>query len=131
MIRSVSRQLQREIGFYRGANGRRPGRVSIPTTIFTLMLDNPVRRLAEALGVARPKQRMQQNVIGLERGIGFQFAAPISTFVLGREKKAAGGSMAAPTRLAKPSIFPKRSWGAEAILDSGESVSISIKVRLR
>jgi len=43
---------------------------------------NPVRRLLEALLIARPQQRVQQDVVGLQRGVGFQFAAPVALFVL-------------------------------------------------
>jgi len=53
---------------------------------------------------------VQQNVVGLERGIGFQFAAPVAIFMLLRKKIFAGGVMLAATRLARSSILPKRSW---------------------
>jgi hypothetical protein len=33
---------------------------------------------------------VEQNVIGLEGGVGFEFAAPVSLVVLLREKKLAG-----------------------------------------
>ena len=51
------------------------------------MSNNPVCRLREALGIAGSQQGVQQNVIGLERGIGFEFAAPVAVRVLLREKK--------------------------------------------
>ena len=51
------------------------------------MPQNPVRRLLKAFLVAGPEQRMQQNVIRLERSVGFEFAAPVSFFMLLREQK--------------------------------------------
>ena len=56
------------------------------------MLNNPVGGLLEALGIAGAEQSVQQNVIGLERGVGFQFAAPVAILVLRGEKKLAGGA---------------------------------------
>jgi hypothetical protein len=66
-------------------------------------------RRAESGQVACAEQSVEQNVIGLEGGIGFQFAAPIALLVLLREKKLAGIIDAPETRLNKPSILPKRS----------------------
>ena len=50
------------------------------------MAQNPVRSLLKALLIAGPEQRVQQDVIGLERGIGFEFAAPVPFLVLLREE---------------------------------------------
>jgi hypothetical protein len=48
---------------------------------------NPVRRLLKPLLIPRPQQRVQQNVIRLERGVRFKFAAPVPLFMLLRKKK--------------------------------------------
>src|SRR6202044_4184889 len=45
MIGGVSRELQSEVGFYRGANIRWAGRIDAPSAILILMPDNPIRRL--------------------------------------------------------------------------------------
>ncbi len=50
------------------------------------MVQNVARSLVKAFLTTGPEQRMQQNVIGLQRGIGFQFAAPAAVFVLLREQ---------------------------------------------
>src|SRR5580700_3599808 len=92
MIRLVSRELQSEIRLHRGADVRWTGGIDTPATVFVLMLNNPVRGFLEALGVARSEQRVQQNVIRLQGGVGFQFPAPIAIFMLGGEEKLAGGA---------------------------------------
>src|SRR5580658_6689201 len=56
------------------------------------MADNPVRSLAEALGVARTEESVEENVIGLEGGVGFEFAAPIAFVVLRGKEEFAGGT---------------------------------------
>jgi hypothetical protein len=56
------------------------------------MLDNPVRGFLEALGVAGSEQGVEQNVIRLEGGVGFEFAAPVAILVLCGEEKFAGGA---------------------------------------
>ena len=56
------------------------------------MLDNPVGCLLEALGFTSAEQRVQQNVIRLERSVGFQFPAPIAILVLCGEQKLARGA---------------------------------------
>jgi hypothetical protein len=49
-------------------------------------LENPVAALLEAHRIAGAEQRVQQNVVGFEGGVGFQFAAPVAVFVLLGEK---------------------------------------------
>jgi hypothetical protein len=55
-----------------------------------LMLQYVIGSLLKALGITGSKQRVEQNVVGLERGIGFQFTAPIPLRVLLRKKESAG-----------------------------------------
>ena len=50
------------------------------------MLDDPVRGALEALGITGSEKGVEQNVIRLEGGIGFEFAAPIAVLVLILEK---------------------------------------------
>jgi hypothetical protein len=50
------------------------------------MAKNVIGRLLESLLAAGPQKHVQQNVVRLEGGIGFQFAAPVAVFVLLREK---------------------------------------------
>ena len=50
------------------------------------MVQDVASRLVKACLVAGAEQRMQQDVIGFEGGIGFQFPAPVTLFVLLREK---------------------------------------------
>src|SRR5208283_704715 len=69
------------------ADIRWPGRINTPATVFILMLNNPVGRLAEALRVTRAQKRMQKYVVRFQRGVGFQLAAPVAFFMLGGEKK--------------------------------------------
>ena len=56
--------------------------VDAPSAVFVLMLQNVARGLRHALRIARAQKHVQQDVIGFERGIGFQFAAPVAFFVL-------------------------------------------------
>ena len=107
----ISRQLQPEVSLHRSADVRRPGGIDAPSAVFILMAQNPVRRLLKPLLIARPEQRVQQNVIRLEGGVGFEFAAPVSFFMLLREKIFPRRSDRRATRLPSPSIFPKRSCG--------------------
>src|SRR5947209_19595376 len=86
MIRSVTHQLQTEISFYRGADIGRPAVINGPAAVFVLMAKNVVSALPIALGIPSPKQGVQQNVIGLEGGIGFEFAAPVAILVLLRKQ---------------------------------------------
>ncbi len=50
--------------------------------VFILMLENVTSSLLEALRIARTQQRVQHNVVGFESSVGFQFAAPVSLFIL-------------------------------------------------
>jgi len=54
------------------------------------MTENIVGAFLEALLIAGSEQDVQQDVIGFEGGIGFEFAAPVSVFVLLGEKPVAG-----------------------------------------
>ena len=91
MIGFVSGQLQAEVGFDRGADVRGTGGVDAPAAVFVLVAHDPVGGFLKAVGIAGAEQRVQQNVIGFERGIGFEFAAPVAFFVLLRKKKFASG----------------------------------------
>ena len=115
MIGLVSRQLQAEISLDRCADIRWAAVINPPAAVFILMAENVVGALLKALRIAGAKQRVQQNVVGLERGVGFEFAAPVAVLVLLGEKPIAAASIAAATRLAKSSIFPKRSCGADGV----------------
>ncbi len=55
------------------------------------MLQDVVRRLLKARRIPSAEQGVQQDVIGLEGGIGLEFAAPVAVFVLLGEKITAGG----------------------------------------
>ncbi len=44
----------------------------------------------ETLGRTGAEQGVQQDVVGLESGVGFEFATPVAFFVLLREEKFAG-----------------------------------------
>ena len=86
MIDGVTCELEAEIALHRSADIRGTTGVNAPAAIFVLMLEYPVRGFPEALLIARAEQRVQQDVIGFEGGIGFQLAAPVAIFVL-REKR--------------------------------------------
>ena len=73
------------------------------------MAQNPVRRLLKAFLIPGPEQRVQQDVIGLERGVGFELPAPVSFFMLLREKILPRGGDRCADAAPSPSIFPKRS----------------------
>ena len=47
---------------------------------------HPAARLLQRSGIARPQQRVHQDVFGFQRGVGFEFAAPVAFFVLNGEK---------------------------------------------
>ena len=90
MIRRESSQLQPEVGFHRSADVGWTAGVDAPTAICILVVQDVASGLVEAFLVARAEQRMEQDVIGFEGGIGFQFSAPVTLFVLLREKIVAG-----------------------------------------
>src|ERR1700688_4289438 len=92
MFSVVAGQLQAEISFHRRTDVRWPSSVNTPTAVFVLMSNDPVCGPLESLGIARPQQGVQQNVIRFKSGIGFEFAAPIAILVLRREKKLARGA---------------------------------------
>src|SRR5712671_2616456 len=56
------------------------------------MLNNPVCGFLEALLITGSEQGVQQNVIRLQGGVGFEFAAPIASLVPRGEKKLARGT---------------------------------------
>jgi hypothetical protein len=91
MVGIVSSQLQTEICLYRGTDVRGTCGVNTPAAILILMLNNPIRGLLKARGIARSQQRVEQNVIRLEGGIRFEFSAPIAFVVLRGEEELAGG----------------------------------------
>ena len=82
MIGGIPRQFQSEIRFDRCADVRRAAGVDAPAAVFILMAQNPVRGLLKSFLISCAEQGVQQDVIGLESGIGFEFAAPVTVFVL-------------------------------------------------
>src|SRR3984957_6517173 len=56
------------------------------------MPDNPIRRLLEAFRIACAQKSVEEDVIRLERSVGFEFAAPITFLVLRGEKNLAGAA---------------------------------------
>src|SRR5205823_12841600 len=59
------------------------------SAIVILMLQNVARRFLESLAIARTQQGVQKDVIRFQRGIGFQFAAPVALFTLIRKQELA------------------------------------------
>src|SRR5579862_8874304 len=96
MLGLVADKFQAEICLDGGANVRRRARVNSPTAVFILMRQDIVGALPKTLGITGTEQRVQQDVIGFESGVGFQLAAPVAFFVLLGEEKLArtidGGS---------------------------------------
>src|SRR3954447_16835678 len=86
MIGVVNHQLQAEIKPYRRADIRRPAVVNWPAAVFALMVKNVVGALLIALGITGAEQGVQQNIVGFESGIGFEFAAPVAVLVLPRKQ---------------------------------------------
>src|SRR5450631_717107 len=86
MIRGESSQLQPEVRFHRSADVGRPAGVDAPATVFILVIQDVASGLVKTGLVAGAEQRMEQDVIGFEGGIGFQFSAPVTLFVLLREE---------------------------------------------
>ena len=70
MVRVVSGQLQAEVGFHRGANVGGAGSVNAPASILVLVLQNVICRLGKTTRVPSAEKRVQQNVVGFQRGIG-------------------------------------------------------------
>src|SRR6185312_15372269 len=89
IIGPVSGELEPEIGLYRGADIRGAAVIDGPAAVLVLMAENLPRRLLKALFIARSQQRMQENVIGFEGGVGFEFAAPEAFRLLAGKKKSA------------------------------------------
>ena len=46
------------------------------------MFEDVIRSLAKPFGIARAEQRVQKNVVGFESGVGLEFTAPVSFFML-------------------------------------------------
>ena len=63
--------------------------INAPTAVFVLVAHHLSERAAQPAGIAALKQRMQQDVVGLEHGVGFEFAAPVAVGVLQTEEKIA------------------------------------------
>jgi hypothetical protein len=51
------------------------------------MVEDVTCRFVETLLVTRTKEGVQQDVVGFERGVGFEFATPVAFFVLLGEQK--------------------------------------------
>ena len=90
MIGGVAGQLQSKISFYGCTDVRGAGGEDAPAAVFVLVLEDIVRGFVKTLGIAGAEQRMQQDVIGFESGIGLELAAPVAVFVLLGEKLFAG-----------------------------------------
>src|SRR5262249_44363112 len=58
-----------------------------PATICVLVPDDLSRGLLQAHFIARSQKGMQQNVVGFEGCVGFEFAGPVSFRLLGREEE--------------------------------------------
>ncbi len=86
MIGRESGQLQPEVGFHRSADVRRPAGIDAPAAVFILVVQDVRAALSKRSWLPVPSSSMQQDVIGLQAGIGFQFSAPVAIFVLLREK---------------------------------------------
>src|SRR5579872_1588202 len=92
MIGAIAGEFEAEVSLDRGADIRRSGFVDTPSAIIVLMANDPVGRLLKALGIAGAQQSVEQNVIGFEGSVGFEFAAPVAFVVERREKKLAGSA---------------------------------------
>src|ERR1700688_391066 len=91
MLGVVSGQLEAEICLHGCTDVGGPSGINAPAAVFILMLNNPVCGLPKALGIARPQQGVKQNIIRLERGVSFEFSAPVAFLVLRGEKELARG----------------------------------------
>ena len=90
MIGGIARQLQPEIAFDRGADIGWAAEVDTPSAVLVLLLQNVARSFRHALRIAGAQQHVQDDVVGFERGIGFQLAAPVTLFVLLGKEAVAG-----------------------------------------
>src|SRR5205823_3869158 len=91
MVGLQSHQLQRKISFHRGADVGRAIFINWPAAIFILMAHDLRHRQFHAAAGAGAEKRVYGNVIGFQRGIGFQFAAPVAILMLKRKQAAARG----------------------------------------
>src|SRR5438067_575735 len=90
MLSFVPGQLEPKVSLDRCADVRRSAFIDRPSTIFVLAIQDIPSRLLNTRGIARGQERVQQDVVGLERGIGAQFTAPISFLILNREQISTG-----------------------------------------
>jgi len=123
MIRRESRQLQPEVSLHRSADVGRAGGIDAPATVLILVIENVASGLVKTLLAARAEQRVEQNVIGFEGGIGFEFSAPVTLFVLLREKIVASRIDGDRDPALQVVDLPNRICGTEAEL-KGEDSSI-------
>src|SRR2546423_9094514 len=86
MIGYEPTNLQAKVSLDGRADVRWPAVINGPAAVFVLMAKNIVCALLIALGIAGTEQRVQQNVVRLEGGIGFEFAAPVTVLVLLRKQ---------------------------------------------
>ncbi len=82
IVRRIAAHFQRKIRFHAGRDVRRATLVNRPTAVLILMTQNFVCTLLKAALVASAENGVQKNIIGFQRSVGFQFAAPPAIFVL-------------------------------------------------
>ena len=90
MVLRPAHQLQRQVRLHAQRDIRRPAGIDAPTAIFVLVSKNLVDRPLHAAAIARAQQHVHKDVVGLEHGVGFEFATPVALRMLQPEQPILG-----------------------------------------
>src|ERR1700678_1460646 len=82
MVRRPAHELQREVSLDAERDIRRAVRRDAPPTVFILMAHNLVGGALHPAAIARAEQSVDEDVVGLEHAVSFEFAAPVAVGML-------------------------------------------------
>src|SRR5260370_41492507 len=82
MVRQPAHDLQCKVCLHAVADVRRTAGIEAPSTVFVLVPENLVDRALHLTRIARSKQGVHEDVIGLEHTVSFKFAAPVTVGML-------------------------------------------------
>ncbi len=94
MILRPSHQLQGKVGLHAVVDIRGTAGIETPSSVLVLVTQNLVQRALHFAGLARSKQRVHKDVVGLEHHIGFELSTPIAIFVLLTQQPVRGATNA-------------------------------------
>ena len=81
----IAGKLQAEVALDRGVQLGRPARVNVPAAVGELPAADIIRQLGDPIRVGPAEDMKVKYVVGLDRGIRFKLAQPVSLLSLHRE----------------------------------------------